>query len=65
MSPEVVTRANAAFNAILALPEVREALRWQQAAEIVGGPPERFAAHIRAEVERWTPVMRAAGIRME
>jgi tripartite-type tricarboxylate transporter receptor subunit TctC len=65
MPAGVVARANAAFNAILALPEVGEALRRQQGAERVGGTPERFAAHLREEIERWTPVVRAAGIRVE
>jgi tripartite-type tricarboxylate transporter receptor subunit TctC len=65
MPAGVVARANAVFNAILALPEVGEALRRQQGAERVGGTPERFAAHLREEIERWTPVVRAAGIRVE
>jgi tripartite-type tricarboxylate transporter receptor subunit TctC len=65
MPAEIVARANAAFNAILALPEVGEALRRQQGAEVVGGTPERFAAHLRGEVGRWTPVLREAGIRVE
>ncbi|MBX9700266.1 MAG: tripartite tricarboxylate transporter substrate binding protein [Acetobacteraceae bacterium] len=65
MGPEVTARANAAFNAILALPEVRDTLRRQQGADIIGGPPERFAAHIRDEIARWTPVIRGAGIRVE
>lgn len=62
---EVVARANAACNAILALPEVRETLRRQQGAEVVGGPPARLAEHLRAEIARWTPVIREAGIRVE
>jgi tripartite-type tricarboxylate transporter receptor subunit TctC len=62
---EVTARANAVFNAILAMPEVAEALRRTMGAEVVGGPPRRFAEHIRGEIERWTPVLREAGIRVE
>ena len=62
---EVVSRANAVFNAILAMPDVRETLRKQQGAEVIGGPPDRFASHIRDEIARWTPVIREAGIRVE
>jgi tripartite-type tricarboxylate transporter receptor subunit TctC len=65
MPAEVVARANAIFNAILAMPELRETLRRQQGAEAIGGPPERFAAHLRDEIARWTPVIREAGIRVE
>jgi tripartite-type tricarboxylate transporter receptor subunit TctC len=62
---DLAARANAVFNAIAALPEVQETLRRVQAAEVVGGPPERFGELIRAEIERWTPVVRAAGIRAD
>ena len=65
MPAAIVARLNAAFDAILAMPEVRETLRRQQGAEVVGGPPERFAAHLDAEIARWTPVLREAGIRVE
>jgi tripartite-type tricarboxylate transporter receptor subunit TctC len=31
----------------------------------VGGSPEEFAALIRSEIEKWTRVAKAAGIRPE
>lgn len=65
MPEEVTARANAAFDAILARPDIREALRRQQGAEVVGGPPERFGRHIQGEIARWTPLLRTAGIRVE
>jgi tripartite-type tricarboxylate transporter receptor subunit TctC len=33
--------------------------------EIQGSPPERFAAYIKAEVEKWGKVTREAGIQPE
>jgi len=65
MDPALVARINAAFNAIIARPEVRDSLARQMGAITVGGTPERFAAHLREETARWTPVVRAAGIRAE
>jgi tripartite-type tricarboxylate transporter receptor subunit TctC len=65
LSADIVARANAAFNAILAQPEIVETLRRQQGAVVVGGTPEAFAAHIQGEIDRWTPIIRAAGIRVQ
>lgn len=61
----LVAEANAVFNAVLATPELREAVRQQQASDPIGGSPERFAEHLRDEIARWTPVVRAAGGRMQ
>ena len=65
LSADIVARANAAFNTILAQPEIVETLRRQQGAVVVGGTPEAFAAHIQSEIDRWTPIIRAAGIRVQ
>jgi tripartite-type tricarboxylate transporter receptor subunit TctC len=34
-------------------------------AEPVGNTPEEFTAHVRAELEKWSRVARAANIRAE
>jgi tripartite-type tricarboxylate transporter receptor subunit TctC len=34
----------------------------QDGAEAVGGAPEAFAAHFRAETAKWAAVIREAGI---
>ncbi|WP_165943268.1 Bug family tripartite tricarboxylate transporter substrate binding protein [Roseicella aquatilis] len=65
MPPEVVAAANAVFNAILAEPALREAVQTRQAGVMVGGTPEEFGAFIRAEIARWTPLIRALGLRAE
>lgn len=65
-TPEaVVLAANQAFNAALAVPEVRQRLETVQGAEIIGGPPAQFARFIDAEIARWAPVVRDARIRPE
>lgn len=63
--PEMVARMNAVFGAILAEPELQANLKRAQAAEIVGGTPEGFRAHIEREIARWVPLVREAGIRAE
>ncbi len=65
LPPPVVTAANRVFNAVMRQPEVRRVVEQTQAGEVVGGTPEQFGAFIRAEYERWAPVIRATGIRTE
>jgi tripartite-type tricarboxylate transporter receptor subunit TctC len=61
-TPEtVVGKVNAELNAILALPDLHDALVKQGLAP-AGGPPARFAELIAAELERWTQVVARAGI---
>jgi tripartite-type tricarboxylate transporter receptor subunit TctC len=58
----VVAKLNAEINKVLALPLIRE--RWHALGiEPVGGTPERFAAHVKAETAKWTDVIRRAGIK--
>lgn len=45
---------------VLARPDVRERLA-ADGAEAVANTPEQFAAHIKAEIARWAPVVRASG----
>jgi tripartite-type tricarboxylate transporter receptor subunit TctC len=62
--PAIVGRLNAEAVKIIALPEVTEALR-KLGFDAVGGTPEQFAAHIRAEVDRFTKLVRATGITVD
>jgi tripartite-type tricarboxylate transporter receptor subunit TctC len=55
---------NREINDILALAEVKSLLNSSQ-IEIAGGTPEEFAALIRREAERWGPVIRATGARLD
>jgi hypothetical protein len=33
--------------------------------EPVGGPPEKFGEHIRAEIAKWGPVVKRANIKVD
>ncbi len=60
----VVDRLNAAALAALADPEVAARLEALGAA-VVGSTPERLAAHIRAELAKWAPVVEASAARLD
>ena len=57
----VIERLNRDLNSILATPEMRAKLA-EQGAETIGGPPDVFAQHIRAEREKWSRLIRANNI---
>ena len=57
----VVGKLNAEVTRILALPDVRERL-FAIGAEPMGATPEQFAAMVRADVDKWGKLVRAAGI---
>lgn len=59
-----IARLNRALAEALRDPAVRERLK-QAGLEAVGGTPEQFAALIRAEADKWAPVIRATGARIE
>ncbi len=65
MDPALARRINEVFGRIIAMPEVQQRIFETQAGAVVGGSPEDFAAHIRREVARWTPIIREGGIRSE
>ena len=62
--PAIIAKLNHEIAAILALPDVRRALS-TQGVDIIGGTPEQFAAHIRAEIPKWTEIVRVSGARAE
>jgi tripartite-type tricarboxylate transporter receptor subunit TctC len=57
---DIVMKLNAEIVKILARPDVKKRLA-DDGAEPVGNTPEQFAAHIRTEIARWAPVVRASG----
>ncbi len=60
----IVARLNAELNKAIESPAIRE--RWLALGiEPVGGTPERFAAHVKAETVKWTDVITRAGIKGE
>jgi tripartite-type tricarboxylate transporter receptor subunit TctC len=60
-SKEIVQRVNKETAEILAAAEMRSKLA-EQGAEAVGGSPGQFAAHIRAEREKWSRLIRERNI---
>ena len=60
----IVQRLNAEIGAILKDPAVKSALN-AQGFELIGGTPEEFAALIRSESDKWAPVIKKTGARID
>ena len=60
-SKEIVAKLNASINAALKMDDVRAKLQGA-GIEIQGGTPELFGNVIKAEVEKWGVIVKAAGI---
>jgi tripartite-type tricarboxylate transporter receptor subunit TctC len=62
--PELVARLNADAVAALNYPAVKQ--RYVQlGATVVGSTPAELGAHLKAEMERWGPIIKAAGIKAD
>jgi len=61
---EIVMKLNAEMVKALRLPDVKERLAGDGVLP-VGNTPEEFAAHIKSEIARWAPVVKASGARPE
>jgi len=60
----IVERLNAEINSILKDPAVKSKLN-EQGFELVGGTPEDFATLIRSESDKWAPVIRKTGAKVD
>jgi tripartite-type tricarboxylate transporter receptor subunit TctC len=60
----IVQRLNSEINAVLKDPDVVQKMH-ASGFDLVGGTPEEFAALIKAESEKWAPVIRKAGVRID
>jgi tripartite-type tricarboxylate transporter receptor subunit TctC len=60
----IILRLNTEINAILRNSTVRSALN-VQGFDLIGGTPEDFAKLIRSESEKWAPVIRKTGVRID
>jgi len=64
MPKAVVERLSAEFARVVRLPEVQERLT-QQGFTVVGGTPEEFGAHLRADVANWKRMIDASGAKID
>ena len=62
--PEVVNTLNRALLATLADPAVRKSLDGL-GVDIAGGSPDDFAAYIRAEIPKWTAIVKQSGAKLD
>ena len=60
----IVARINTEINAALATAELKERLA-AQGVEARGGKPEEFAAFLRAEIPKWSKVVRDSGAKVD
>jgi tripartite-type tricarboxylate transporter receptor subunit TctC len=61
---DIIKRLNAEFNRIIAAPEMKKRML-DNGYEPVGGPPEKLGELIRAEIAKWAPVVKAAGVQVD
>jgi len=61
---DIVAKLNAASVKALAAPEMMDRLA-AQGAEPVGNTPEQFAAFIKAEIDKWSKIVKASGARVD
>lgn len=58
----IIARLNSDLGRVLKMSDVQSQLA-QQGAEPAGGSPEEFLAFVKSEIEKWSQVIKAAGIR--
>jgi tripartite-type tricarboxylate transporter receptor subunit TctC len=63
-APDIITKMSSDTVAALADPAVRAKLE-SQGVVVAGTGPAELAAHLKAEMERWSPIIKAAGITSE
>jgi tripartite-type tricarboxylate transporter receptor subunit TctC len=61
---DIIKRLNAEYNRIISEPEMNKRMI-ANGYEPMGGPPERFGGHIRAELAKWAPVVKRANVRVD
>jgi tripartite-type tricarboxylate transporter receptor subunit TctC len=62
--PEMIAKLNADAVAALHYPAVKDRYA-QLGARVVASTPAELAAHLKAEMERWGPVIKASGIKVD
>ncbi len=65
MNPVMADKINATFAKIMALPEIRKTVEETQGGSVIGGSRRDFETFLQSEYDRWTPLIRKGGIRVE
>ena len=60
----IVARLNTEINAVMKQPDVVQKLN-AQGFDLIGGAPEDLGRLIRGEIERWSPVIRKLGLKID
>ena len=60
----VVDKINAEVNAVMKMPDVRQKLN-ALGFDLIGGTPDDFTKLLRSEHERWSPVVKKLGIKVD
>ena len=60
----IVMKLNREVGDILRRPDVKEAIL-ARGAEVAPSTPEELGAWVKSELVRWTPIIRAAGIKAD
>lgn len=60
----IIARLNSEVQRTLALPEMKTRLL-ADGAEPIGGSPQKFSAFIRADIDKWTKVIKAANVQVD
>jgi tripartite-type tricarboxylate transporter receptor subunit TctC len=60
--PQIVNKLYAGFAKALAMPDVKEAILKQGSKAVSSKSPEDFARYIKAEMDKFQPVIKAAGL---
>jgi tripartite-type tricarboxylate transporter receptor subunit TctC len=58
---DIVARLNGDIDKVIRSPELAERFA-AESLDVVGGPPESFASFVRAEIDKYAKVIKAAGI---
>jgi tripartite-type tricarboxylate transporter receptor subunit TctC len=61
---DIVGRLNTDFNRIISAPDMKQRML-DNGYEPVGGLPAKFGEHIRAEIAKWGPVVKAVGVKVD
>jgi tripartite-type tricarboxylate transporter receptor subunit TctC len=61
--PEIIRKIHADTVAVLAEPQIKAKLD-QLGVIVVGSSPEELGAHLKTEMEKWAPVIKAANIKV-